>query len=360
MALTINTQPTSPKFSYGDIVYSVQSNLVGPTIAVDDLKLQYSTVIDIYQGATRLNRFRKQPNPVGVTVFNLSDALNDHLEYDLPAVGSTLNYPGIEAAKTFSIRFGEEYLDGVGDDEAVKIFNGSDVEGDPATTANDLTVYKGFDAADTKDLTDASTLPAVLSSSVLFQGARIHRDDLVSISTLESGVVVHNKVTVPSTGASLSATLGGTTFNMSIYDEKSFLEETRFAWFNRTGGIDWFTVDQEGSSNTSVSKDTYTGTNIDYGVTTPTTKAGNTWRPSETVYGVDFNTTHSKNTRWLTEQEADALQGLFDSPVVYVQNGSTMRPVIITNSYEQYVPKRSQPLFQYSIEYRYTNDKISY
>ena len=356
MAITINLQPTSPKYSYSELVYSVSSDLVGPSILPANVKQQYSFVVDIYVGANRIQRFRKQPNPVGVGVFDLSDVFNDFLELDLAAVGSTSDYPGVEARKTFSVRFGEEYIDS----GVLKIFNGSDVVGDPATNATNLVVYKGFDEYDTISLTTASTVGPVLSSDPLISSLRVHRNDKLSVSVVETGAILHYNIQIPSTGATGSVDYGSRTINFNIYDEKSILDEVRFAWFNRKGGIDWFTADQEGTSNTSVDKSSFNATNVDYGVTIPTNRSGNTWRSSENVYSVDYNVTHTKNTRWLSKNEADSLQGLFDSPVVYVQDGGNMRPVIITNSYEHYTFKRQQPLFQYNIEYRYTNDKRGY
>ena len=354
MAITINLQPASPKYSHSDFVYSVSSDLVGPDILPANIKKQYSFVIDLYDGSTLLRRFRKQANPVGVGVFNLSDVINDYVEYDLAAVGSNLSYLGVLGVDTFSVRFGEEYLDGT----TLKLYNGSDVEGNPAKAATDLVVYKGVDEYDTIGLSDASVVPPVLSSSELIKG-RLHRNDKMSISTQSSGVLMHNTVTIPASVSSFTQTIQSVDYTFDVYDEKSILEETRFAWFNRKGGIDWFTADQEGNAGTSVDKSTFKHTNIQYGVTTPTNKAGNTFRSSETVYGVDYSSTYTKNTRWLTRAEANQLQGLFDSPNVYVQDGNNMRPVIITNSYEHYLPKRQQGLFQYSIEYRFTNDKRS-
>ena len=355
--ITFNTQPTSPKFSYSELIYSVSSSLVGPSIPVDDIKQQYSFVVDVYSGSTLLQRLRKQPNPVGVGVFDLSDIINNNLEYDIAAIGSTNSYPGVEAAKTISVRFGEEYLDGT--PATLKIFNGSDVEGAPALAATDLRVFKGFEEYDTQALNAASNINGLISSSALTNG-RIHRDDKLSISTVESGIVLHNKLTVPVSGDALSITVNGVAYNYEIYDDRPLLGDVRFAWFNRRGGIDWFTADQEGDASTSVDKSTYSSTNVDYGITTPTNKAGNTFRPRERVYAIDYSVSHNKNTSWLTEDQANALQGLFDSPVVYIQHGSDMRPVVITNSYEHYSNKRDQRLFQYNIEYRYTNDKRGY
>ncbi len=356
MAITINEQrPTSPRYSYGEIVYTVSSDLVGPSIDADDIKQEYSFVVDVKIGSVIIQTIRKQPNPVGVGNFDLSDIINNNLDYDLAAVGATLNYPAVDARKRFTAVFGEEFIDSNGDLVVHTGAAGTPVAGSPSVGAPAITVIKGVDEYDTIELGDASTVPSVLTQMV---NTRLHRDDYYAITTSSSSqVITHNRVTVPSTGASFDQVIAGVTYSFDVYDDKSILGETRFAWFNTIGGIEYFTADQEGTSSTSVDKSSYNSTTINYGVTTPNNKAGNTFISRNRVYAVDYDQTFTKNTRWLTEDEALALEGLFDSPHVYVQDGDNFRPVEITNAYESYSAQRNQQLFQYTINYRFSNGK---
>ena len=285
MAITINSQPASPKFSYGDFVYSVSSTLVGPTIPVANRLHQYSFVVDLYVGGVLQATFAKQPSPVGVGVFNLASAINDYLQFDVAAIGSDADYPGIEAMRTVELRFGERYLV----NDVLTIHDGRDAIGTPDVSSNTLTVFKGFDDYDTRGLTQASVVPEVLSEGALLDAPIfVHRTDMMNISIWNGTTLVHHAIDLPETGDSYQETISGNTFNFQIYDERPLLGDVRFAWFNRQGGIDFFTADLEGTSSTNVDKQTYNSTNIDYGRTNPTITAGNTYRSRTTTYAIDY------------------------------------------------------------------------
>ena len=362
MAITIEQQPASPQYSYNDIIYVVSSDLVGPTIAVDDLKAQYSTVVDVYDLATTSVVFttRKQPNPQGVTVFNISQILNDLLDYDINALGSTVDAIGVTGSKSYEIRFGEEYIE----NKTLTVFNGGDVVGNPAAAANTLFVVKGFQEYDSKGLFAASPIPSVLTERPSTT-IRIHRDDKMTISEYNSSIpqIIHHNIVVPTDTSvtTFSDTIGTSTFTFNIYDNKSEYGETRFAWYNRIGGVEYFNATEMSSLMTAVSKSRANHPVVDWGASTVSNAESansNVYRSSSSVYATSYNEMRMVETKWLTEAEADWVSGLFDSPLVYIQNGDEWIPVEIMNSaYDANSYTRDARLFNYTIEYRHINNK---
>ena len=103
----------------------------------------------------------------------------------------------------------------------------------------------------------------------------------------------------------------------------------------RKGGIDCFTADQEATQSVGVEKRTADSSTITHGFTTSSNREqqnSNVFKAGEVNYGVDFSTTNTKNTRWLNQEEADLVAGLFESPKVYIQVGNDFIPTTIINS----------------------------
>ena len=356
MAITIQLQPVSPRYSNGEIIYSVTSDLVGPGILPANIKQQYSFVCDIYKGTTRVQRFFKQPNPVGACVFDLSRYYQNDVNFDLAAIGAAANFPGVDAQEAYSVRFGEQYIEGT----TLTIFNGSDVVGEPALSANTLTILKGTREYDVSALNVADTIPSVVSSTALLtEPIRVGTTDKRTITTWNGTTLVHNAVAIPNTAGAFTRTINSVDYDFVAYVDNNNLGDTRFAWFNRRGGIDYFTATELATTATSVSRATSKQPTINYGVTTPSNKIGSTYRSSTQTYEIDYDVMHTKNTGWLNRQQAEALEGLFDSPNVYVQVGADFRPVEILNGYMSYPTTRNQQNFSYPIEYRFSNSKRS-
>ena len=346
MAVSLTQVPSGTQYSYGEIVYTVESTLIGPSIPAANLPVQFSILIDIYEGNTLLTRRKKQPNPQGTTIINIASVLNDFLEYDLVALGSSTSTAAVNGQKTFTLQFGEEYL-----------VNGT-LTPDANQVSSDVSVIKGVAPYNSNDVTEAINIPTVLSGSGTTY--RVHRDDFMTISTINSGLVIHHNVTIPDTGDSHQQVISGETYTFNIYDERSDLGEVRFAWFNDAGGIDYFTADQEGTQSVSNESDSYRRSVIDFTGNTSSNRvvgANRVYRSSVVEYNKSGNTTINKNTKWLTAQEAELVAGMFSSTQVFIQSGSNFIPVTILNSsHDVMVTGRQSELFQYQIQYRLSND----
>ena len=360
MSVTITSQPTSPRYSIGDLVYSVTSTLVGPTIAIADQPREFSVVIDILEGSTRVARFFKQPNPVGVCTFNIGRALNDLLEYDVNALGADNDVPAILGSQTFDIRFGERYIDGNGD---LTIFNGTGARnigvGDPSVAANDLTVVKGVSEHNGVDLTAADNITGILSLEgvddiTLPAGSPI----IVSYYNTSSRTIIHEIPNILPQFTSTQITRDGRTININFDQDTNILGNRTFYWFNRRGEIDYWNANKGGRSNVTVNRSTFQGNPITYGTSIPSITNGlnnSVYNKGETVYGIDFDETYTATFDFTNQAASKLLEGLHTSPEVYIYENDSFVPVIIQSNYDRYPIERNQGNFNYEIQYRYSN-----
>ena len=351
MAITIHQQPAVQNYSYNDLVYVISSSLVTPNMLPP---VEFSFIVEITEvGTTNVFTYRKQPNPTTRCIININNIVNDNLEWELNALGATTSANAVNQLKAFSIVFKEEYLE----NDALVVRN--------ATTPITINVIKGVREYNTGLLTGAFTIGPILSAQP--DTIRVQRSDSLLITTFSSAdtTVTNQFVAIPQVGSTGSVTVGPVgdtkTFALEIYDTKSDLGEVRFWWFNRKGGLDCFTADQEATLNTAVEKRTADSSVITHGFTTSSNREPqnpNVFLAGSVNYGVDFTTTNTKNTRWLNQQEADLVAGLFESPEVFIQVGSDFIPAtIINSSYDALLTLRERDLFQYNIMYRFTNDK---
>ncbi len=352
--VTIEQQPTSPRYSQGDIVYSVSSDLIGPDVAVADLKLQYSFLMDIQVNGTSIlsEPIRKHANPNGIGIFNIGKELDNDLIYALSGIGRAFDTFGTSGAKEYSILFGEEYIES----GVLTQFDGDDNVGAPATSANDIFVIKGRSPLNSGSLTAADSVPRLLCHADTTQ--RVHRDDYVTVSEYVAATpsVIHHAIVLPSTGDTHTETIGGVVHTFNIYDDKSTLGELRLIGFNEIGGIEFFNLTEEGFNTTTLEKSTYTAAPISYTGSAPSNRSSQNAlviRGGETVYNIDYDTVYTKNTRWLSETDATVLQSIINSPIQLIQEGDDIVPINIMSGYDGYPNLRVQPNFNYQIAYRY-------
>jgi len=64
------------------------------------------------------------------------------------------------------------------------------------------------------------------------------------------------------------------------------------------------------------------------------------------------------NTDWITESQSTTLQDLFDSPLVWILSGTTYNPIIVRETTYDFKKKVNDKLFNYSIDFEYTDTKI--
>ena len=148
-------------------------------------------------------------------------------------------------------------------------------------------------------------------------------------------------------------------------------ERTRFAWINKYGTWDYYNIDLPLARQTELEKKQ---------TTRPHLQSQDFWAVAfsgsvpELVNGPVYNInnrgldnyytqpvdTFIISTNWLTEDEANWLTELNDSPDVYVQIDDTFQPINLTSlTYQWKTNKRGQKTFKFEIEYKLSNQRIS-
>ena len=103
----------------------------------------------------------------------------------------------------------------------------------------------------------------------------------------------------------------------------------------------------------------YTQTFVDYS----TTFGGVTYNASRRgakVFNQDYSQNRVAESGYLTQEEADWLRQLVESPEVFIQSGTTFLPVVITNSdFTFKTNPRAQKLYRLTLSYKMANQKRS-
>lgn len=145
-----------------------------------------------------------------------------------------------------------------------------------------------------------------------------------------------------------------------LYNNKSnCYKGTNFAFINKLGVYDYYRATLVDTQNEKFERETYKAPYINYS-TKSTTVSYDAARRGDTQYYASFENSYTAETDWLTQEQADYLFELFESPSVYVQRGDKMLGCVITNASEAYKTNpKGQKIFKFTIQYRLSNSKHS-
>ena len=130
----------------------------------------------------------------------------------------------------------------------------------------------------------------------------------------------------------------------------------RFAWKNEYGVWDYFNFSLADSTTSNVERQQYEQSFVDYSTTTNSAVYDKSSRGKNNYYN-RITKQHTAQSDYLTQVDADNLRELFFSTDVYVQEGTSFLPVVITNaSITEKTNPRTQKLFRYTVEYQYANE----
>lgn len=384
MAITINQAPTYPNAVYTNLVYAVSSDLVNNP--------QFQYVMDIRSGSGAgpiLSRIRQYPNPAGVAIFDPSRIIRDYLEYDT-SFNQTAIYDLVtdtQAVQEFTIEFGEEY--GTSPSSSVVLYDGNGSPGDPNVSDgfNDLIFQGTIDpnngisynwpySGSQKLLTDrpdgvpmdgsqdvfyVSAYNGTTTNSVTFRSLSTNgsvtdtRTMSLDNQDFKAANVGYNGTLLQSTPYGLRVTYAGET-RIWPYDEDACnYDRVNFAFINNYGMWDFYGFNLPIKKNTSIMRKSFVKPFVDYSsVTAPY----NGKRRGTSVYNTSYMDNISVSTPYVTQDVAEWLTQLIESPEVYIQEGTNMVPIVITNSnYIHNTNIRSQKAFQYEISYQYANQR---
>lgn len=396
MAITILQQPTYPNATYTSLVYAVES---------DDInKPQYQYVMDVVSGSNILTRVKQYPNPVGNAIFDPARIVNDYLEYRTDIFDSIATNDFGSSQQTFAIKFGESY--GSSPSSSVTIYDGNNGIGNPAVTGTPSVVWPstvnpnngvGWNWDDvygnniyltnypnsTTTNTEKNYKKVAPSDYgvIAFKGTNGTNDPDVILYNSNGGIVATTFFTGPSdangtyipcgpknlldkgiTQNQLDNTdyyeilVGPSSFYFKIDREGCNYPRVNFLFINSFGVWDSYGVSLPKAHNTSLDKKQITKPMIDY---SSATAPYNGLRRGHEYYNIQSNDRYSISSEFLTQEQAEWMSELLESPSVYIQEGNNFIPVLITNSaYVHNTNKKSQKIFQYRIEYTLSNQRL--
>ena len=134
---------------------------------------------------------------------------------------------------------------------------------------------------------------------------------------------------------------------------------TRFAFLNELGGYDYYSFDLADTKQDNITRETYEQTFVNYtsgGSSVPY----NISRRGNKVYSISYEETRTAESNYLTQEQADWLRELVESPNVFIQEGGEFLPVVISNTNFTYKTNpRGQKLYTLSIQYKMSNPRRS-
>lgn len=156
----------------------------------------------------------------------------------------------------------------------------------------------------------------------------------------------------------------------SPYRFNSLNEYTRFSWINQYGFWDYYNVYNALKQTTDIDRSYYHQSFVKYGLPGGASTY-ETYNRGLNQYKTEYRDTFEIQTDYVTKEYADWLTELFESPEVYVQ-GFIDHDKDSKVSYPYYVPinilntsvqwqlkDNREKLFQYTIRFKYANDRQS-
>ena len=132
---------------------------------------------------------------------------------------------------------------------------------------------------------------------------------------------------------------------------------TRFAFINDFGVYDYITFPYAESKQDSIERQTYEQGFVNYSTTSNSVTYDKSRRGTK-VFSIKANETRTAESDYLTQEEADWLVQLIESPEVYVQEGTEFLPVVIENTaFEYKTNPRTQKMYRLQVTYKLANQK---
>lgn len=411
---TITQEPTTPNAAYTRLPYVVDASDY-------NLQPQFQYVMDIYEaGSTnRISRTLQDPNPAGVAVFDPSRIFQGQLSQDdywkLDGAAEPQN-----AVKDFVIKFGKQY--GTSDSSPVTVYPDLATANitvfqavvDPNIGSYNFSalVYgKGFPIPDPW-LSEAPSARETINNPISFQnslyfnssdyaaytkyeeaggsininlrsidesgnvtyltGAQMYYSGSDFFQTFGIGpknLMEHFPAFIPYLEAGglaneVSISFDGPTDSFSYYLTENDApfgpcsdEYTRFAWINKYGFWDYYNVYNPTRTTTNLTRQNVTLPRVDYSsLLSPydITRAG------DTQYHLSSKDEYTIETDYITKEMATFLEGLIESPTVYMQQGEDFIPIVFTNtSYTANLSTARNKLFKYTFTYKYASGRAS-
>jgi len=384
MAVTVLASPTSPNVTGTKLVYTLSSSLA--------TNPQYQYVVDIHEtgSSTRLGRFYAYPNQYGSGIIEVSRILSDHLEYNQAwkTPGGTVDNKGF---KTFTLHYSESYGASISSSAVVY----------PGGSTSDISVFLGSVDANAGTynytptgsfhvLTDQPTgsisqgnhvtVPLFVTpfsiggdqemrvKFVSASGTTIHEGDTGALAgadyelyqyAIGSGSALFGTYFENNDWEYIYCTISGSGTPLTTFKRERPCngEETTFVFVNNYGYYDYYTIGNPIRKNTRVGRETYDKVMEDFSNYESTYDIS---RRGTKQYYTNYQDTFSITTDYVNKETSDWLTQLFDSSDVYIQENGKFIPIVLLNREYRWNQKRNRDkLFQYVINFKYSNQRLS-
>jgi len=153
-----------------------------------------------------------------------------------------------------------------------------------------------------------------------------------------------------------TTTITNTAIQFDITDDDCVISDTyRLMWINDYGCFDFYNFDGQDKIAANRVDKQYKQTMINYG-TDSVTDGYNVNRRGNKNYSTQRERSYTVTTKWLTQEWADWMEGLFLSPSVYLLDGSIAYPVNLTTAtYNKFTNNREEKMKMYSLGFKYSN-----
>jgi len=413
-SVVINQSPTLPNGTQADIIYTLESTNVGSP--------QYKYICQIKDDSGNvLSQIKQAPNNNGYGVFEVSRLLDDAMGYDTPWLTGAIVNSTNNNIRNFEISFGEEFGTSVSSSLTASIDVSASLSSStsfiPAVQERDSGMFN-WDSGSYWALTNASNVVPAVNNANKDKALVVSSSDYLTLSTLNiiasqgafDGVLVqfynenlsptgpaypientaytadtiNNRLLhIPAGPQNIRAV--SSTFEPYIDDPASYPyysikliyeltdgqfhlfknepclyhEGRNFAFINKLGVFDYYRATLVDRQRESFDRKTYKAPYINYSTTSGVVDYSYS-RRGETQYYASFENKFEVETDWLSTEQSNWLFELFESPSVYVQQGSDFVGIVIENASEEYrTNPAGQRMFKYTIQYRLSNPKRS-
>lgn len=418
MAIVVNQQPTNQNVTSSPILFNVSSALY--------VEPQFQYLCDIKDSTdTLLVRIKQYPNPAGTATFDVSRILNDYLEWspDNFKISGSYGLEYTDEYKNFIIKFGEEY--GPSLSANVTIYDGNGVAGNPIITGSNSPYYAFQGIVDPNngigwnfgDVFGTASIDAIALTNHPNSGQYTNNSENRDVTITDYGIMgvydpdgsappytykLYNSSNTLITSSVLDLSNSGSYMNYIPTGPSNLLEmgfsqgdldnttryeieyntnliakynldlncnyeRTNFLFVNSFGVWDHYGMNLPVRKGTTIDRKEITNSNVQWSASQPTYNSSNRGR---SYYDVKSDDDYVVTTPFLTQDKADFVRELLESPNAFLQventklkysttNSSTVFvPIIITNSsYVWRTNPRGQKVFQYDIQFKYSNQR---
>jgi len=397
--ITIQQRPQTLSPVYNDMVYILSSTNVSQT--------NFKFVVDIYEGATLVNRLLVPPHPTHLTGFvNIAPVL-EGLITQFPDKNVEDNDVSalVDFGLSYQCKFGEQYgssgtiyPDLVTDTSAYTwgsvfdypeycTYSSGDYTAsvaDPCqfltnkATSGDIMIddnawlywlrivnagNNGMARISTYDSSGTLIQNAVVGGSFGAKGCRIPSGPR-NINLIQSGSITGSIPIITASVAKYCVTVLDhpanqvpvtTSFWYTIVSNCSRYEKTRIQFLNKLGGYDFFNFTLVSKQASDIERTTYKKNLGSY--TNANSYAFSPSDRSRSQFYTKIVDRVTINSDWLSEDVYNWLEELVTSPDVYVDNGTYLQPINITNASFEQKKTVNQKLFNLTLEYTISYDR---